>query len=386
VVGVRKGSFLLVTHEASGHAVPELALAKRLVRRGHDVTLHAPEELADRAAATGCDVLIYTTDEPWNPLEGAPRMEVIAAARRRAGSPALAEDVKNVLDRLQPDVAIVDVVLSAAFAAAEAANTRTACVLPILYQPWHLWYGDLLQDANPARMHLGLRPLARQTTKTAIAHARLVLVLSSASFDYPASGRLDRRVRYVGRMIDPDPATWESPWPADDPCPLVIVTLSGFVRYPQGQVQQVLDALAERPVRMLVLIGLTIDENALHVPENAVVRRWVPHEAVLPDTSLVVTNGGHNSVLAALAHGVPVLVLPLMEEQAWNGHRAEAFGAGRTLATDATRDHIEEALDDLLFDPRTRERARNAAEAVVSDGGESAVDELERLLGRRWLR
>jgi len=124
----------------------------------------------------------------------------------------------------------------------------------------------------------------------------------------------------------------------------------------------------------------------LHVPENAVARRWVPHEAVLPRTSLVVTNGGHNTVLAALAHGVPVLVSPLMPEQAWNGTRAESFGAGRTLTPDATRAEIRVALDELLYDPRIRQNAERAAQAVAGDGGERAVDELERLLGRRWIR
>ena len=302
---MKTGRFLLVTHQEVGHAVPELTLAKRLVRRGHHVTVHAPPELADRVAAAGCDFAAYERTEPWEPPEGVPLVELIGEAVWYYGSAELAEDVKGALDRHRPDVAIVDVVLSAAFAAAEAAKVRTAAVLPVLYQPWYFGWGRFIKRVNPARAHLGLRALAEETPETVIAHARLVLVLSSAAFDFPPSERLDRRVRYVGRIIDPDPVAWESPWPADDARPLVVVTVSGLFRSQHGQIQQLLDALAELPVRVLVLIGLKIEENRLRIPPNAVAQRWVPHEAVLPQASLVVTNGGHNTILASLAHGVP---------------------------------------------------------------------------------
>lgn len=385
VHGVKKGRFLLVTHQLSGHAGPELALAKRLVRRGHEVAVHAPAELAEPVAAAGCELIAYERVEAWAPPEGVPFADLIGEVGRHFGSALLADEVKGALERYRPDVAVVDVVVSAAFAATEAEKTRTACVLPILYQPWYHVYGGTLQNSNPARRHLGLRPFAEESPRAVLRSVRLVLVLSSATFDFPAAGRLDRRVKYVGRMVDPDPVAWDSPWADDDPRPLVLVTLSGLFRSQSDQIQRVLDVLGELPVRGLVLIGVTIEMNALRVPQNAVARRWVSHEAVLPTTSVVVTNGGHNTVLAALAHRVPVLVSPLIPEQAWNGSRAEAFGAGLTLTRNATSGEIRAALTDLLADPQIRENAQGAASSLAGDGGERAVDELEGLLKRRWL-
>ncbi len=369
-----------------GHATPELVLAKRLVRRGHEVTVHAPSSLAEQVAAAGCDLVPHESVEPWIQPEGVPFMEVVGEASRHLGSPVLAEEVKRALDERRPDAAVVDVALSAGFAAAEAAKVRTACVLPLLYQPWYFWYGSILQQVNPARARLGLRTLPRQTPEAVLAHVRLILVLSAAVFDFPPSRRLDRRVKYVGRMSDPDPVVWHSPWPADDRRPLVLVTLSSLFRFQRDQVQQVLDVLGELTVRVLVLRGLTIGADTVPLPANAVGERWVPHEAVLPEATIVVTHGGHNTVLAALEHGVPVLVSPLMREQAWNGERAEALGAGLTLESDASRGEIHTALDRLLADPSFSANARQAAEAFASDGGDRAVDELERLRRKRWFR
>jgi MGT family glycosyltransferase len=383
---LKSGRFLFVVDHLLGHATAELVLAKRLIRRGHDVTVHAPSSLAAHVAGAGCDLIPHESVGPWMSPEGVPLEELIGEASRRFGSPVLAEEVKRALDERRPDVAVVDVALSAAFAAAEAAKTRTACMIPLLYQPWYFWYGRSLQHVNPARARLGLRALAAQTPETVLAQVRLILVFSAAIFDFAPSQRLDRRVKYVGRMIDPDPDLWHSQWPADDPRPLVLVTLSSLFRFQSDQVQQVLDLLGELPVRVLVLRGLTIDADGIRLPANAVGERWVPHEAVLPEASLVVTHGGHNTILAALDHGVPVLVSPLMREQAWNGERAEALGAGLMLKPDATSGDIHTALDRLLTDPRFSAKARQAAEAFACDGGDRAVDELERLLGKRWFR
>jgi MGT family glycosyltransferase len=183
-------------------------------------------------------------------------------------------------------------------------------------------------------------------------------------------------------MIDPELPRWDSPWPPDDRRPLVLVSPSSLYRRQRpAQLQQILDALGEFPVRVLATLGLDAGGDTVQAPANAVVKNWVPHEAALPGATLVVTNGGHNTVLAALAHGVPVLVSPLMREQEWNGRRAEAFGAGRLLAPNATSNEIRAALEELLS-PAVRRRSKRAARALRDrgGGGERAADHLERLL------
>ena len=51
--------------------------------------------------------------------------------------------------------------------------------------------------------------------------------------------------------------------------------------------------------------------RGLEVPENAVVVRHVPHGEVPPGAAATVTHGGHGTVAASLAHGVPLVCLPV---------------------------------------------------------------------------
>ncbi len=376
---MKRGRFLIATPGFTGHATPELTLARRLVGRGHAVSVYAPAELESQVAAAGAVHLPFTAFQLRRHSEAVPLAEQIRQGARHFESPALAEELVDLLQCERVDVAVIDYLLAAAFTAAEAARVPTACVLPVLYTPWALWYGQHMYDDGAARAALGLGEAS-----TALASwAKLVLVFSTKRFDFPIHGRRDRRVEYVGRMIDPELPRWDSPWPPDDRRPLVLVSPSSLYRRQRpAQLQQILDALGDLPVRVLATLGLDADGDMVQAPANAVVKNWVPHEAALPGAMLVVTNGGHNTVLAALAHGVPVLVSPLMREQEWNGRRAEAFGAGRLLAPNATSDEIRAALEELLSDPVVRRRSKRAARALRDrgGGGERAASHLERML------
>jgi MGT family glycosyltransferase len=212
-----------------------------------------------------------------------------------------------------------------------------------------------------------------------------VLVLTSPWLDYPEE-RLPRHVRYVGPAFDSDAAlSWSSPWPPDHPDPLVVVTLSYLFQVEDAAVQRVLDVLGELPVRVL-LLGKEAATVHLQVPPNAVVRGWVPHTAVLPEASLVVTHGGIGTMTGALAHGVPLLCLPLWPEQRWNSARAEQIGAARVVSGDAPTAEIRAAIDSLLGSTSYRTAAAQAAARTERDGCERAVERLEGMLGGRVRR
>jgi len=43
---------------------------------------------------------------------------------------------------------------------------------------------------------------------------------------------------------------------------------------------------------------------------NVTVTRWVRHADVLPQCSVVITHGGHGTVMKALIAGVPLILVP----------------------------------------------------------------------------
>ena len=328
---------------------------------------------------------------------------------RAAPALAYAEDVLSELERNPVDVLVVDFMLAGAIAAGEQAGLptaalmhtvyclpgpRSAAVRPRLQGSPRTWLATArhsrrrrsaaarnepsLLDLNEARRRLGLAPVASASDQ--FGFVARVLVLTTEDFD-PQPARRPQNVSYVG----PQPAdSWRSepldlPLSSEDRTPLVVVSFS--TRYAATEiVQQVLDTLAALPVHGLVTLGPALPPGDLRLPGNIVARRFVPHGFVLPRAQLVITHAGLGTVMAALTHGVPLLCIPLKNDQFENAARVVAAGAGCTLGSHARRSSLKPAILQLLDDPRFREGAGRMAEAITAHEGR-AVQELEALSG-----
>jgi UDP:flavonoid glycosyltransferase YjiC (YdhE family) len=103
----------------------------------------------------------------------------------------------------------------------------------------------------------------------------------------------------------------------------------------------------------------------------------------MPSASLVVGHGGHSTTMRALAHGVPLLILPMhcILDQGMIGKAVAAAGAGRVLPKTASAEEIRSAVRSLLKDPSYRRAAGATGARLRSPNGAlAAADELEGLL------
>lgn len=74
-------------------------------------------------------------------------------------------------------------------------------------------------------------------------------------------------------------------------------------------------------MRALLTLGNVITKDELVVPPNVAVVDYLPHTAVLGHTSLVISHGGLSTVMATLAHGVPLVCIPQGRDQSFNTER-----------------------------------------------------------------
>jgi UDP:flavonoid glycosyltransferase YjiC (YdhE family) len=85
--------------------------------------------------------------------------------------------------------------------------------------------------------------------------------------------------------------------------------------------------------------------------------------------------------MAALAHGVPLLCMPMGRDQHDNAARVTTCGAGRVLPPEAEVGLISQTISAMLAAPEYRTAARDmAATIALRNGREAAVNELENLL------
>ena len=102
---------------------------------------------------------------------------------------------------------------------------------------------------------------------------------------------------------------------------------------------------------------------------------------MLPRCSAVVSHGGSGSVLGALAHGLPQVLIPMGADQPLNAARCEELGLARVLdPVAATPADVRDAVTAVLGRARVSRRGGAAAGGVRAlPGPDAAVAELERL-------
>lgn len=167
------------------------------------------------------------------------------------------------------------------------------------------------------------------------------LLLIDEEFDFPAT--FPAAVRYAGTQLD-DPS-WTEPWtPQAGDAPLVLVAMSSSYQAQDAVLRRVTAVLGTLPVRGVVTTGPAVDPSAIEPPDNVQVVRSAPHAAVLRKASVVVTHGGHGTVVKALAAGLPLLIMPMGRDQGDNAARASARGAGLRLKTGASSRAVAAAL------------------------------------------
>jgi hypothetical protein len=116
-----------------------------------------------------------------------------------------------------------------------------------------------------------------------------------------------------------------------------------------------------------------------HAP-NVTLARHVDQLALLGNMDAVLCHGGHNTVAEALAHGRPLVVAPIRDDQPLIAQRVEVNGAGvRLRFAHARPTHIAAAVHRVLHEASFRQSARAIAGQLLD--GEARV---KRLVGQ-WL-
>jgi MGT family glycosyltransferase len=406
---------LQVIWDGGGNAPPQLAIARELVERGHEVTVLAHRVQRPKVEATGARFAAYRhapegdASRPETDLlrDWEARTPLGAFARLRdrvmfGPAAAFARDVAESLGDAPADVVAWDYLLPGAAVAAEAAGTPSAAVVHTVYplpaagappfgpglKPMHgpagrardavvaralaRLFAPGLAPLNRARAEHGLPPL--QDAYDGLRRADRLLVMTAPELDLARD--LPDNVRYAGPLRAPVSRAWESPWPDDDPRPLVLISFSTTFMGQSALAQRALDAVAALPVRALLTTGPAIDGSRLRRPPNAEIRDFVPHADVLPHAALMVTHAGLGTVHAALTAGVPLVCVPGGRDQPDTAARVVHHRAGVRAGARGLRRAIERALADSELELG----ARRMAEAFARhDGAARAANELEAL-------
>ncbi len=363
---------------ADGHFLPLVPLASAFRDRGDEVAVATAASFAPRVEAAGLQSIPAGIDQRALEAQFAPHRAEIGTMpfpeRRPHGfsrrfalldAPARVVDLRRQAEAWKPDLIVHE--------SAELAGPLVAAVLGIASV--HHSFGRMIPiaaidaAASIATAMWDEAGIAPEPAAGLFRGPFVDICPPGLASERPPAGTLVRPLRAV-RALPPE-STERS---------LIYLTL-GTIVTDLAVYRLVLSALADSGADVLVTTGRQNDPTALDpVPENAVVEQYVPQADVLPRCALVVTHGGSGSMLGALAHGLPMLVLPRAADQFENAAALVAAGAAEALLPDElTADAVRRKVAPLLHESGYRETTRGlAAEIAAMPSADEVAEQLAR--------
>jgi len=365
-----------------GHLEPLVPIARAAQGAGHTVAVAGQALLLEAVRAFGFAALTAgarvgrLNKSPLLPPE--PEREELALARSYAGwiARGRAADLLAVCAEWRPDLLVCDEFDFGAMIVAERLGLPHATVL--VSAAGSFVRKEVIADPlNMLRADHGLPP------DDAVAMTARHLVLSP----------------FPPRFRDPAAPGGENlRWtPADAAAaevseftkkrPLLYVTLGTVFNLESGDLfQRVLAGLRALPANALVTVGEQLSPAELaEQPAHIRIAGFIPQGKILPQCSAVLSHGGSGTVMGALAHGLPQVLIPMGADQPHNAARCVALGLGLVLdPIVATPEMVRAAVATVLSDPAYRLAAGRMRDDIAALPPPShAVALLERLSAGR---
>lgn len=415
---------LLTAMPFTGHVTPLRAVAAALAARGHDVRFYTGSAFRRGVEASGARHV------PWTAAPEFDENDLAATFPRLVGkkglgqllinvqdvfiktAPAQVEDLEAEWEREPWDTMVGDEMSigTALYAEKTGRPWGTVAVLPlnligpggppsglglapgrnpvtklrdaVLRLAAPLFARPLSRPLAAARARIGLPPSKLPFERVAFS-SPLLIVSGAPLLDY---GRTDRpaSVHFVG-LLRPEPTPVAPPpwWPDLEGRTVVHVSQGTQNIDPDDLIRPTLEALAGRDLVVVVATGVPgRDELPFPVPPNARVAGFLPYAELLPRVDLVVTNGGWGGTLAALAHGIPLVIAGGDLDKPEIAARVAWTGAGVNLKTGTpTAAQVGAGVDRVRADPAFRDAAARVGRQLEELGGaERAAELVEQLL------
>ena len=377
-----------------GHLLPLVPLASAARDAGHDVVVAAGAGLATVLGSAGLRHLPAGPATLGDAIAPFPELADLVGPERakfmirhvfgQVVAEAMASAVVALAADWRPDVVVHEDMEFGTWIAAERLGIPSVSVQVVAWRP--RVRGTAAPSLNPLREAHGLAvdPELRGL------YGALFLTTRPPALRDPAAPMpeplAELRPEPEGDQVpggsEADHASWLNGAPRRRP--RVAVTLGTVNAHRHDILRPILDGLAGDDIE--VVVGLGADPADLgDVAANIRVERYVPMSRLLPTSDAVIFHAGSGTMLSALAAGIPLVMVPLAADQPENAERGAAAGVGRVVhPAELTPDAARRVVDDVLGDPRYRDRARAVAiEIAAMPGPAEAVERIEQVVEAR---
>lgn len=374
-------SIVFVMLPETGHLVPTFKLAKSLKCRGHRVSYMVNHDYEDYARAQDLECVVFSKDF-WKVI--APAKLTMPGAVERMNEIIWANrgEICKLLERVDLDLLVVDAYMPA-MALIARDNGFPMIFLNVAFD-----------NDTPTTLLNTLEPIMDESGSTFKSLLKVPqLITYPREFEFPHVLSDGRKYYYIEASLDLEkkelPFDWS--WAHPDK-PLIYCTLGSQCHLFEGSrqfFQTIINAISGKPGwQMILSVGRHLSTEFENVPSNVLVVDWAPQLEVLKRASLMITHGGIGTLKDCIFFGVPMIVFPMMRDQAMSGARVVYHGLGvrgsiRNVTVEQVHSLIEKIEQDKGYLERVERMGQKFREMEQSGKGVRIIERMLNFLNQK---
>lgn len=390
--------FLFVIPPFWGHINPTLSIGRTLLERGHEVAWAGMTSLDQTLFPEGARYFYMEKTEKKNKEE---IERIIRLQNKGANMPALealklglqdtyipfakmmVDEFNDIADEYKPDVIVNDCITFVGGLTACLKNIPLATITPIT--------PNALNDPESAPkvtewVHQSIIDLQRLTgvegDEEVVQSNILNMYYTSQLFCGYNNDEIPPYMRFIGALTgrpDHTPFDWERLQAMGERPKIYISIGTVLVDSRKEFFSRMIEALKDKPVTVIAAADPQIIDEW---PENFIVQGYVPQSELLKQVDMVIGHGGLNTTCDTYMNGIPMLIIPMAFDQSHTAMLIENYGCGIRIKYSRMRvKDIENAVDELLYNPAYKKAAKEIQKSFIDAGGNNrAAELLEELL------
>ena len=410
--------FGIICPTAAGHLNPMTALGRELQRRGHQVTVLGILDAQRNALAAGLEFRAIAESEcpPGSMAQvfaQLGKLNGLAAFRYtvsvfKESTALLLRDAPKAVKEAGIEALLVDETTSAGGTVAEFLQipfVTVSCALmlyeedgiPPFFTTWSYnpaWWALIRNRIGQSLLRRIAKPIRevvkeyRQQWKLPLhsspheTYSKLAIISQQpASFEFPRL-KLPPHLHFTGSLSDTTARqSVDFPYEKLNGKPLIYASMGTLQNRLQYVFRYMAQACKGLDVQLLMSMGGALDPEALpKLPGEPLVVKYAPQLELLKKTTLTITHAGLNTTLESLSNGVPMVAIPVANDQPAVAARIAWTGAGQFIPLSGLNvPRLRAAIQRVLTQDSYKQNALKLQEDICRAGGVSrAADIVEK--------
>jgi zeaxanthin glucosyltransferase len=410
----------LICPPASGHLNPMTTLGYELKQRGHRVTLVGMQDAKSKTLAAGLEFWAigeaeFPAGATANSLAKMGQLSGLAAFRYTVElfkkiTATLLQEAPSAIRSAGVEILLIDQTSFGGSTVAQLLNIpfiSVCCALmlnqepsiPPFNSPWSYhasWWARLRNQAGHELMARMAKPISELLTEYRQqknlpafrhpddAYSQLAqLCQQPAAFEFPRQSLPDC-FHFTGPYANPasrEPTSF--PFDKLTEQPLIYASLGTVQNRLLGIFKTIAEACQDLDAQLVIALGGGSTPELLpSLPGSPLVVGYAPQLELLQRATLTITHAGMNTALESLSNGVPMVAIPIANDQPGVASRIEWTGTGEVVSLKRLSiSRLRSAIEQVLAKDSYKEKAVKMQEAIQAAGGVSrAADIVEQVI------